>query len=453
MRRFGELVRTTRVRRGITQRQLADLSTLSVRAIRDIELGKATNPRRDSVRLIADGLGLTGRSRADFEAAAGHDVAIGGLSPARVGELAPPPAPLEEIVGREPEMAVLTELLGAGDRRLVTVTGLAAVGKTRLAAEVAGLLKDVDGLPVMWMSRSGPDHRQAAPATSAPPAQMLTASDEVLGELGRAIHDHAMLLVLDGYEATELPTNRLVGLLHDCKRLRILITSRAPLEIAGEWVLPLAPLRVPSRAESQDVAALKAVPSVRLLVRHARRVWPGFAVTAENADAVAALCAWLDGLPWALESVAGWLLVFELEALLEQVRADPFDLLGKADGPNLRRSLSRTVVALDEAEAWFLHRLTAAHGSWSLRDAAALTGMPLLDCARLARRLLVRGVVRHAPEDDARVTTLELIRRLLGPTAFTPADKEHRDHGPGSPAHATNRNGRVADVVAERCDL
>lgn len=66
---FGELLRHCRTRRGITQRQLADLATVSVRAIRDIELGRVSRPRPATVELIADGLGLTGRSREHFAAA------------------------------------------------------------------------------------------------------------------------------------------------------------------------------------------------------------------------------------------------------------------------------------------------------------------------------------------------------------------------------------------------
>lgn len=68
---FGELLRAQRTRRGVTQRQLADLSTISIRAIRDLERGRAHRPRRDTVRLIADGLGLFGRERSAIEAAAG----------------------------------------------------------------------------------------------------------------------------------------------------------------------------------------------------------------------------------------------------------------------------------------------------------------------------------------------------------------------------------------------
>lgn len=71
-RKFGELLKAHRTKRGATQRQLADLSTVSIRAIRDLESGRAHRPRRDTVRLIADGLGLRGRERADFEAAGYH---------------------------------------------------------------------------------------------------------------------------------------------------------------------------------------------------------------------------------------------------------------------------------------------------------------------------------------------------------------------------------------------
>jgi transcriptional regulator with XRE-family HTH domain len=116
--RFGALLRSSRVRRGLTQLQLADLSTVSVRTIRDLEMGRVRRPRRDTVRLIADGLGLTGRARARFAAAArwpGDGERHNGSDPPD-----PPPA---ELIGREADLAVLPDLLAAGAHRLDSLIG------------------------------------------------------------------------------------------------------------------------------------------------------------------------------------------------------------------------------------------------------------------------------------------------------------------------------------------
>lgn len=118
--RFGALLRSSRVRRGLTQTGLADLSTVSVRTIRDLEMGRVRRPRRDTVRLIADGLGLTGRARAQFEAAArwpGTGKDHNGFE-----DRDPTPAP-DELIGREAELAVLPELLAAGAHRLDSLIG------------------------------------------------------------------------------------------------------------------------------------------------------------------------------------------------------------------------------------------------------------------------------------------------------------------------------------------
>src|SRR3954453_12771784 len=119
---FGELLRTLRTRRGLTQRHLADLSTISVRAIRDLESGRACRPRPDTVRLIADGLCLRGAGRSEFEQTSRAD-----------HETEPLPAPLGLMLGRDTEQAQLRALLASGAQRLVTLTGLAGPGKSRLA--------------------------------------------------------------------------------------------------------------------------------------------------------------------------------------------------------------------------------------------------------------------------------------------------------------------------------
>jgi transcriptional regulator with XRE-family HTH domain len=135
---FGVLLKSHRIRRGTTQRQLADLSTVSIRAIRDLELGRSRRPRRDTVRLIADGLGLGSRERARLEAAADDLRLIYGAS------FAPPPAPLDGLVGRDAEVEVLKKLLRSGGHRLVLVSGVGGVGKTRLTLAVADALMRPD---------------------------------------------------------------------------------------------------------------------------------------------------------------------------------------------------------------------------------------------------------------------------------------------------------------------
>lgn len=120
--RFGALLRSSRVRRGLTQLQLADLSTVSVRTIRDLEMGRVRRPRHDTIRLIADGLGLTGRARTDFEAAARWPSDGDDRNGFDDRDLTPP-VPPDGLIGREAELAVLPDLLAAGAHRLDSLIG------------------------------------------------------------------------------------------------------------------------------------------------------------------------------------------------------------------------------------------------------------------------------------------------------------------------------------------
>ena len=453
---FGDLLKTWRTRRGATQQQLADLSTVSVRAIRDLEFGRVARPRADTVRLVADALGLTARSRADFEAAAG----IGNLADrftAGDTETVLPPAPLDGLVGRDSEVAVLQESLSTGGERLVTVIGLGGIGKTRLALEVAGLLHNTHGFPVVWTSAAAPTGASDAQrrrdgltplveaALTGPPA-----GAAAFDQLSSHIRDRAALLVLDGYHPAEIRADAVVALLHECRQLRMLVTTRSPMEIAGRWMLPLGPLAVPARG--QDLSDICQAPSVRLLVRHIRQNRPDFTVTRSNAGAVAALCRRLDGIPIALVALASWFLFYEPAALLEHVRDDPFDIMDHAalagEVPDLRVLLGRIVDQLDETEHALLDALSGIDASWSATDAAELATVPLAACTRMLRRLSTLGVVRSVPgRGDARFRTLELVRFLRSgpppaPVAAAAVERAGIDMFPSWPALTGRRMPR-----------
>jgi transcriptional regulator with XRE-family HTH domain len=396
-RKFGELLKAYRTKRGATQRQLADLSTVSIRAIRDLESGRAHRPRRDTVRLIADGLGLRGRERADFEAA-GYHAAAGDLR-LRCADPAPPPAPLDALLGRDEEVTAVHELLAAGSHRLVTVTGLAGVGKSRLAQEVAAGAHESRGVLVLWSSAADPASTLLRPGLPADP-----------GDLAVLVGDRPALLVLDGHEPDRIRLGHLVTLLRECRGLRVLATAAAPFGLPGERVFPLTPLAVPEPG-ADDPATLAAVPSVRLLLREVRQVRPGFTLDRSTAADVAALCRRLDGIPAALEAAACWFLVYAPADVLEHVRTDPFALT--ADHlPGLRDTLDEAVRGLDPAEVSLLARLTGLDAGWSVGDVAGLTGIPAAAGARFVRRLVLHGLVRPTGPDRTRFRTLDLVNAL-----------------------------------------
>lgn len=231
--------------------------------------------------------------------------AAGG--PATPGNL---PAELSAFVGRHTELAVLTSALAAG--RLVTVTGVGGVGKSRLAVRAAAATGPRDGVWLVELaSVRDPELVEHAVAsaleltdhTRRAPRQVLL--DQLAGR--------ELLLVVDGFEHLVEATASLVGeLLLRCPGLRVLAAGRRPLGTAGERLLPLAPMAEP------DAAAL--------FTDRAAACLPGFAPSGHDRAAVLELCRRLDGIPLALELAAGRLRALSLEQLLARLD-DGFRLL------------------------------------------------------------------------------------------------------------------------------
>ncbi|MEU6485720.1 AAA family ATPase [Streptomyces sp. NPDC046887] len=430
----GALIRAHRLRIGMTQRQLADLSTISVRAIRDLEQGRARRPRTDTVRLMAEALRLGPRARAVLEEA-GRRSRGTGLGPAPA-ELPAPPTALHPALGRDAEVDLLVEELSSPRaERLVTVVGLTGVGKTRLALEVAARLHTA-GMPVLWWDYPGaprehlatapepilrrlsalaaglypdhPDHPDhpghpevAAPADGCAPAE----------DLAALIGDGPALLVLDGVPAAPGRLDRLARLLRDCPGLRVLATGEDPWEVPGERVFLLGPLEVPAATETGDPQQA----AVRMFLHQVRRVRPEFTPDPADLTRAAAVCRGLDGHPAALAAAASWLVVCDLAALCGTLGADPsafLDHLGGRGSGRIRDALNARLDRLPAGPRELLDLLCDQPAeSFALADLLPLTGRGLPDSGRLLRELLLSGVVRAAHEDDgSRFRVLGIVR-------------------------------------------
>ncbi|WP_405059159.1 helix-turn-helix transcriptional regulator [Kribbella sp. NBC_01505] len=134
------MLRSLRRRRGMTQQQLVDLSTVSMRSIRDIERGRTRRPHPGTVQLLANALGLSGPTRVGFETSAVYLPAVEEPGPARVGTAGP--VALAEPMRQQVEIVVVGEMPDSRDRRLVTVAGRSGVSAANLASVVARILHD-----------------------------------------------------------------------------------------------------------------------------------------------------------------------------------------------------------------------------------------------------------------------------------------------------------------------
>ncbi|MGW6056049.1 helix-turn-helix domain-containing protein [Streptomyces sp. NPDC055189] len=408
---FAELLRRHRDRSGLTQQQLADFATLSVRAIRDLESGRVRRPRRDSVGLLADALRLGEAERRQLHAAGGSP-ADPRATP--LAELPEPPAPPGALVGREAELQVLLDQVTVYGHRLVTVVGISGIGKTHLVLEAARVLRG-RGWRVRWHAPGGDRCRCGATravgsAFGGAPAPAADVTDELAGAIG----DRHELLVIDGDDPPGTCGVDVGELLRRCPGLRVVVTGLTPRHLPDERVLPLTatavPAEVPAEAPDMDHARLSEVASVALFLSHIRRSRPGFRLRDDNAHAVLRLCRWLDGVPRALEYAAGWCLVYPPELLLARAGRDS-SLLSPPTGctcHNLLRSLARSVDGLAERHRHVLAEV-ADRPHWTLADLAPLVPDP----AAALHALLVQGLVRpvgdHRPE---RFTVLQLVRLL-----------------------------------------
>ncbi len=360
---FADLLRHYRAAAGLTQEELAEQATLSTRAISDLERGLKTHPRKDTVHLLADALGLGPDDRSQLEAVGRHRVtAMSVRSEASDLSVTLPPVPthslpihLTSFVGREREVGVIRNLLLRPGVCLVTLTGPGGIGKTRLAVHVAG---EVSG--------AFPDGVVFVPlAPIADPTLVLPTIARTLGLaetpgfsfaqlLTRFLHERVALLVLDNFEHLLPDTPRLVELLGECPGLRMLVTSRETLRLSGEHGFEVLPLTVPVARSGATADEVGRSEAGRLFIERARAVQPSFAVTEESASAIAGICRRLDGLPLAIELAAARVRVLPPQAMLDRmVHSLAFLTGGPRDAPARQQTLRNTI-------AWSYDLLTAA---------------------------------------------------------------------------------------------
>ncbi|MGW2640798.1 helix-turn-helix transcriptional regulator [Streptomyces sp. NPDC001348] len=257
------------------------------------------------------------------------------------------PAPADggrPLVGRDTELLVLGGRLTDPDARLVTLTGPGGVGKSALARAFT---------PAPGRFR-GARRADLSPAASADEAAATVL--RLAAELRRIPGDADALLVLDGCDHHGEPlTTMLTELLTPAGRLRVLATSREPLRIVGERLLPVRRLPVPA-PEAEEPGVLSGNASVALFTRAARDAAPGFALTEANTSAVAALCVLLEGLPLALELAAGRLRLFTPQVLLARLRHRGGALTALSGGPAGAPARHRSLAALAESAVAGLSR-------------------------------------------------------------------------------------------------
>lgn len=340
-----------------------------------------------------------------------------------------PPAPPTDLIGRDAQVDAALEALRSG-ARVLTVTGVGGTGKTRFAIELFRRFQDACPGGAAFVSLAS----VTAPAEVMP---TLSAALDIAEAHGRSALDalvtvlgeREVLLVLDNFEQVVEAAADVAALVARCPGVRLVVTSRRPLKIGAEVELALPPLDLPGEDDT-DVAELLACPSVALFVQRARKVKPGFALTADNAGSVAGICRSLDGLPLALELAAARARVLEPAVLLQRLD-HALDLLtsGDRDLPLRQRTLRATISwsysLLDPGEQQLLRRLSAFHEGWIME---AMEEVCYDEDARWRaldelESLVEKGLVR-VMGGGARYSLLETIRAFAAEQLHAGGDVE-----------------------------
>ena len=319
-----------------------------------------------------------------------------------------PVAPADDgFVGRTVELRRIAALLALGECRLLCLLGPGGIGKTRLARRALPELAPRFDDGAVWVELEDATTPESFGSRLARElGQSPSTSGDPVGPAIEALRDRQLLLVLDNFEQLAEHAGVLERLLESCPRLKILVTSRVRLIVAGEWSLPLDGLPFP---DPEDIARADAFDAVRLFVKAAQRVEPGLVPAAESA-AIADICSLVDGLPLALELAAAWVRVLPCETIAAELRRGT-ELLQAVDAAHPPRHASIDVVfehswrRLSVVERKALARLSVFRGGFTAEAARVVTGALLPVLGALADKSLLR-------KDGARLHLHALVQQL-----------------------------------------
>ena len=303
-------------------------------------------------------------------------------SSARPSEPRPNNLPVQRtaFIGREHEAAALRQLLGRADVRLVTLTGPGGIGKTRLALQVAAeIAAEFPGgvcfVPLSAVSEHGLIASTIAQALGVRETGNQSPQESLKEYLSGL--NQPMLLLLDNFEHLVAAAPVIAQLLTIGPKLKVVVTSQAPLHVYGEHEFPVPPLALPDPKSMPPLEVLSRLPAVALFVERAQAVKHEFALTKENAPAVAAICARLDGLPLAIELAAARIKLLSPSAMLARLESRLNLLTGGArDLPSRQQTLRGTVDwsygLLNPAEQTLFRRLSVFTGGCTLEGVEAV---------------------------------------------------------------------------------
>ncbi len=360
-------------------------------------------------------------------------------------QIRPPEAPANTLpisgsalIGREKELSRAKQLLRRPEVRLITVTGPAGIGKSHFATELARKVGDDFSSGLYFLPLAAVSDATLIPALIAQALGVRASGGQTPFE---RLKDHLrrafgapMLLLIDNFEHLIAAAPLLSELLTLASGPKILVTSRAALRIHDENEFPLPPLALPDPKTPLPIQALSRCPAIALFVQRAVAVKPDFALTEENAPAVAEICVRLDGLPLAIQLAAARIKLLPPSAMRSRL-ASRLHLLttGAKDLParqqTLRQAIDWSYDLLSEPERKLFRRLSVFAGGFTLEAAESVCdtkkdlGLDLLDgMASMVDKSLVRQM--EQADAEPRFAMLETLREY-GLEKLAASGEEH----------------------------
>ena len=416
VRSFGDLLRSHRLRAGLSQEGLAERAGISAKAIGAIEQGARRAPYRHTTELLATALGLSPFERKTLDLASER---ARGRVPRRPPSAVNPgannlPRPLTPLIDREEidEVAALLER-----HRLVTITGSGGVGKTRTAIE-ASFRRAATGVPVTFVDLSSiRDGDLVVSEIASNLEARISQGDDALPSLVAALAARDLSLVLDNCEHVLADVTRAVtALLRGCPSVAVLATSRELLGLSNEVVYRLPSLQVPTASISTLEEAV-SYSAVALFVGRAEHADAQLSLGIDDMSAVIGICRMLDGIPLAIELAAARVRNAGLENVLARFK-DTLAVPGGRDLPPRQKTMAAAITwsydLLNDAERRVFERISVFAGSFTLEAAEAVSsgaGVPPEDAGGLLMRLVDKSLVNITRvADQTRYTQLESIR-------------------------------------------
>jgi predicted ATPase/class 3 adenylate cyclase len=377
------------------------------------------------------------------------------------------PVQVSEFVGRDAELQTVRSLLAPSEARLLTLTGPGGTGKTRLALQLAAELVETypDGVYFVDLSM---EHDEDSVFEAVLRDLGLAGSREgsPLQVLKAKLQEGRRLIVLDNFEQVTDAGIGVIELLEFCPRLGVLVTSREALQVRGEQVFPVPTLSLPDvRAAKSGISESEAV---ELFVERAKLAQPGFALTDDNAPAIAEIATSLDGLPLAIELAAARLAVFSPSDLRDRLRSR-VDVLGKGarDLPDRQRTLRSTIewsyglLDPDECRMFELMSVFSSAGFEAI-EAVSEEAYGDVDTLDVLASLVAKSLVRSIENGGSRrFSMLRTIREYAADRLAADSDGEHLIRlahagfftryaaGRGASLTGTHRESSLADLLTE----